>query len=94
MTEHLLLNYTEFDSVTSYLESYSITGDCLTSLSVSSDVFIAKDDPVIPSHDWENLYASQYLNIHHTEFGGHCGYLNGIFNDNWIDAQIIKRIKT
>ena len=48
MTEHLLLKYTEFDSVISYLESYSITGDSLTSLSVISDVFISEDDPVIP----------------------------------------------
>lgn len=94
MTEHLLLKYTEFDSVKNYLEGYSITGDSLTSLSVTSDVFIAEDDPVIPSHDWKNLYASQYLKIHHTQFGGHCGYLNGIFNNNWIDEQIIKRIQT
>ena len=93
MTEHLLLKYTEFDSVKNYLEGYSITGDRLKSLSVKSDVYIAEDDPVIPSHDWENLHASEYLNIHHTRFGGHCGYLNGMFNTNWIDEQIIKTLQ-
>jgi len=93
MTEHLLLKYTEFDSVKNYLEGYSITGDRLKSLSVKSDVYIAEDDPVIPSHDWENLHASEYLNIRHTQFGGHCGYLNGIFNSSWVDEQIIKTIR-
>ena len=92
MTEHLLLKYTEFDSVKSYLEGYSITGDRLMNLSVNSDVYIARDDPVIPSHDYENLYASEHLNIHHTQFGGHCGYLNGLFNTSWIDKQIIKTL--
>ena len=29
MTEHLLLQYTEFDSVEKYLKNYSITGECL-----------------------------------------------------------------
>jgi len=93
MTEHLLLKYTEFDSVKNYLEGYSITGDRLKSLSVKSDVYIAEDDPVIPSNDWENLHASEYLKIHHTRFGGHCGYLNGMFNTNWIDEQIIKSLQ-
>ncbi|QMU61557.1 MAG: alpha/beta fold hydrolase [Gammaproteobacteria bacterium] len=94
MTEHLLLKYTEFNSVKSYLEGYSITGDYLNSLSVDSDVYIAEDDPVIPSNDWENLHASEYLNIHRTQFGGHCGYLNGLFNMNWIDEQVIKNLQT
>lgn len=93
MTEHLLLNYTEFDTVKNYLEGYSITGDCLQSLSIQSDVFIAKDDPVIPSQDWQNLYASEQLNIRLTRFGGHCGYLNGLFNSSWIDKQIIKSLQ-
>lgn len=94
MTEHLLLQYTEFNSVKNYLESYSITGDSLQSLSITSDVFIAKDDPVIPFHDWEELYVSEYLNILHTRFGGHCGYLKGLFNTSWIDEQIIKSLRT
>ncbi|MFK7816527.1 MAG: YheT family hydrolase [Gammaproteobacteria bacterium] len=94
MTEHLLLNYTEFDTVKNYLEGYSITGNCLQSLSIKSDVFIAKDDPVIPFHDWKNLYASEQLNIRQTRFGGHCGYLNGLFNTSWIDKQIIKSLQT
>jgi predicted alpha/beta-fold hydrolase len=94
MTEHLLLQHTEFGSVQEYLQGYSITGDRLKSLSVESHVFIAEDDPVIPSHDEKNLYASGHLNIHHTRFGGHCGYLKGMWNTNWIDKQIIKNLQT
>ncbi len=94
MTEHLLLKYTEFNSVKDYLEQYSITGECLQSLSVKSDVFIAMDDPVIPFQDWKMLHPSEYLKTQHTRFGGHCGYLKGMFNTNWIDEQIIKSLRT
>ena len=93
MTEHLLLQYTEFDSVNSYLQGYSITGDRLKSLSINSDVYIAEDDPVIPHFDHENLYSSKYLNIHLTNFGGHCGYLNSMFSNNWIDEEITKKLQ-
>ena len=93
MTDHLLLKYTEFDSVENYLYGYSITGERLKTLSVNSDVYIALDDPVIPADDYYNLYASDQLNIHLTEFGGHCGYLNSLFNTNWIDNQIIKSLQ-
>lgn len=94
MTEHLLLQHTEFDSVQEYLQGYSITGDCLKTLSVESHAYIAEDDPVIPSHDVKSLYMSDYLNIHHTQFGGHCGYLKGLWNTNWMDEQIIKILQT
>ncbi len=93
MTEHLLLQYTKFDSVAHYLHGYSITGERLKTLSIHSDVYIAEDDPVIPFHDHENLYASEFLNIHLTQFGGHCGYLDGLFDMNWIDKQIIKNLQ-
>ncbi len=93
MTEHLLLQYTEFDSVEKYLRGYSITGDRLASLNIKSDVYIVKDDPVIPPHDHQDLYASKYLNVHLTQYGGHCGYLNGLFNTNWIDEQIIQNLQ-
>jgi len=93
MTEHLLLQYTEFDSVKNYLQSYSITGDCLKTLTIDSDVYIAEDDPIIPAKDQKHLQASKFLHTHATNFGGHCGYLNGFFNTSWIEEQIIKTLK-
>lgn len=93
MTEHLLLQYTEFDSVEKYLKGYSITENRLATLNTESHVYIAKDDPVIPYHDHTNLYSSEYLKLHLTQFGGHCGYLNGMFKMNWIDQQIIQHLR-
>lgn len=92
MTENLLLRHTEFNSLQEYLAGYSVTGDRLKTLTVNSDVFVAEDDPVIPAKDHENLYPSEYLNIHLTQYGGHCGYMNGLFNLNWIDNKIINQL--
>ena len=66
--------------------------NALHSLTIDSHVYIAKDDPVIPSHDHTNLYPSNYLSIYLTEYGGHCGYLEGLFNMTWIDKQVIKQL--
>ena len=92
MTEHLLLQYTDFDSVQSYLNGYSITGDRLKSLMIPSEIYVSKDDPVIPFTDYEELYPNENLNIHITENGGHCGYLKGLFELNWIDEQIMQHL--
>ncbi len=89
MTEHLLLQYTEFNCLKDYLHGYSIIGDRLSSLKVQSDVYIAKDDPVIPYQDYKKLHASKQLDIHINENGGHCGFLNSLFNINWVDENII-----
>lgn len=92
MTEHLLLQYTEFDSLQNYLNGYAITGNRLQSLTIPSEVFIAEDDPVIPASDRDKLCPSDNLNVRLTKFGGHCGYLHGLFNMNWVDEQIIQQL--
>lgn len=92
MTEHLLLQHTEYSSLQEYLAGYSITGERLKTLAVTSEVFIAKDDPVIPANDHKNLYKSNKLNINLTQYGGHCGYMNGFFNMNWIDNKITNQL--
>ena len=94
MTKHLLLQYTNFDSVQSYLNGYSITGGRLKSLMIPSEIYVSKDDPVIPFTDYQELYPSENLNIHLTRNGGHCGYLKGLFELNWIDEQIIQQLNT
>lgn len=92
MTEHLLLKYTEFNCLRNYLNGYGITGEKLKLLDIETEVFIAEDDPIIPASDREKLLKSQHLNINVTNFGGHCGFLTGLFNTNWIDIQIIKSL--
>ncbi len=93
MTQHLLLKYTEFNSVEKYLKGYSITEDRLATLNTESHVYIAEDDPVIPARDRDSLYPSKNLNIHLTQFGGHCGYLQGLFSVSWIDQQILNHLR-
>ncbi len=92
MTEHLLLQYTEFDCLQDYLKGYSIIEKRLKNLSIPSDVFIADDDPVIPSTDKDKLYPSKYLTIHQSEFGGHCAYLNDLFKPSWTDEVIYQQL--
>lgn len=84
-TEVLATRYAGFENLNSYLNGYSIAGERLTTLHAPADVVFAKDDPIIPWQDQSKLARSKYLNIHITEHGGHCGFLEPGLTSPWID---------
>ena len=84
-TKDLAMRYAGFDSLESYLNGYSIAGERLSTLHASAEVVLAKDDPIIPWDDENKLARGEYLNIHITEHGGHCGFLEPGLTSPWID---------
>lgn len=88
MTEHLILKFSEYDDLTSYLRGYSIVGDALRELAVPSRIYTALDDPIIPSADLARLAPSPALTIAVTAHGGHCGFLEGLRGETWVDRRI------
>ena len=84
-TKNLAMRYAGFDSLESYLNGYSIAGDRLTTLHAPAEVILAKDDPIIPWQDQSKLAPSKHLNIHISEHGGHCGFLEPGLTSPWID---------
>lgn len=88
MTEHLILKYSEYPDLQTYLRGYAIVGDVLRDLRVPSRIITALDDPIIPASDLSRLAPSPNLRIAVTQYGGHCGYLEGLFGESWADRQI------
>jgi len=84
-TKNLATRYAGFNSLESYLNGYSIAGERLTTLHAPAEIVLAKDDPIIPWQDMSNLARSKHLNIHITEHGGHCGFLEPGLTSPWID---------
>lgn len=87
-TEFFVEHYTEFDSLDQYLSGYAITGSTLESLSVSSRIILASDDPVIPVSDMEFLSRTESLEITLVDHGGHCGFVDEPFGPTWVDREI------
>jgi predicted alpha/beta-fold hydrolase len=91
MTEGLVHQFTDFESLDAYLDGYAITGQRLASLRFPAAILLAEDDPMIPAADLARLARSPRLTIVRTRHGGHCGFveqLNGpSFADRFVVAQ-------
>lgn len=84
-TENLATRHAGFESLQSYLEGYSISGKRLSTLQTSTNIVIAKDDPIIPWRDADKLAENKFKNVLISEHGGHCGFLEPDLSSAWID---------
>jgi len=89
MTDYIVLNYTEFPDLRTYLRGYALTGDRLTGLRVPSTILLAEDDPVIPVEGLERVARSDCLRIETTQHGGHCGFIEDYRLTGWLDRYIL-----
>lgn len=88
LTEHLVLRYTEFPDLASYLNGYAIVGPALATLRVPCRIITALDDPIIPAKDLGRLAPSAWLALTTTRRGGHCGFLESVRGETWADRRI------
>jgi predicted alpha/beta-fold hydrolase len=92
MTERMVLKYTDFPDLASYLQGYAITGSVLEGLEVPTHIVTSRDDPMILSHDLERLARSQALRLTVTANGGHCGFMDALGGPSWIDRLIVDEL--
>jgi predicted alpha/beta-fold hydrolase len=88
LTERLVLKYTNFTDLQSYLEGYAIVGEALSDLKVPCRIITATDDPIIPVRDLKRLAASENLEVTVSPHGGHCGFLESMSGESWADREV------
>ena len=88
MTEHLVIRYTEYPDLRSYLDGYAVVGNVLAGLTVPCHVLLAADDPIIPVDDVDRLARPPALDVRVMEQGGHCGFLESVGGESWADREI------
>lgn len=88
MTDTLAREYTEFATLQSYLDGYSIVGDALAGIAAPTLLVCAEDDPVIPVRDLPRLASPAVLQVVATTHGGHCGFLPSPRGESLIDEQM------
>jgi predicted alpha/beta-fold hydrolase len=94
MTERMVLKYTDFPDLATYLRGYAITGNVLESLEAPAHLLTSKDDPMILAHDLEAVARPRSLEITITSRGGHCGYMDAVRGPSWIDRRIADELAT
>jgi predicted alpha/beta-fold hydrolase len=90
MTERMVLKYTEFPDLASYLRGYAITGDTLARLQVPARIITSHDDPMILTRDLARIARPAALELTVTTHGGHCGYMDALRGPSWIDRVIVR----
>ena len=88
MTERMVLKYTDFPDLATYLGGYAITGNVLETLEAPAHLLTSNDDPMILTHDLEGVARPRSLEITVTSRGGHCGYMDAVSGPSWVDRRI------
>ena len=89
MTEAFVEEHAGYPDMQTYLKDYAITDDVMANLQIPSHIIVAADDPVIPVGDLRRLARSPALDITLTAHGGHCGFVEDLTLNNWVDRQIV-----
>jgi predicted alpha/beta-fold hydrolase len=89
MTERMVLKYTDYPDLATYLSGYAITGGMLETLEAPTQVITSADDPMILAHDLARVARPAALELTVTPQGGHCGYMDALTGPSWIDRKIV-----
>jgi hypothetical protein len=92
MTDELVRNFTDFPTMKDYLAGYAITGNRLAPLEARATIITALDDPIIPAGDLERLARLPHLEIITTPQGGHCGFVEDLGPNPWIDQMVLRQL--
>ena len=88
MTEKMVLKYTDYPDLATYLRGYAITGRMLETLEAPAHLVTSEDDPMILARDLERVARPASLEVTVTARGGHCGYMEALSGPSWIDRRI------
>jgi predicted alpha/beta-fold hydrolase len=90
-TRYFAEHHTGFDSVESYLASYTFTPEQLMASPSPLAIITAQDDDVIPFEDFKGLAprggVAAYLPTAH---GGHCGFIENLKMGSWAEARVLE----
>lgn len=93
MHRHFVPNYTGFTDPDTYFDAYSITGDRLQHLGAPAHIITSADDPVVQARDLDLIHMPHNLTIEVTRFGGHCGFIENLKMDSWLDRRIVQLLE-
>ncbi len=91
VTEYLLKQFSDFKSAEEYFNEYALLNDALRELPVETTIITASDDPIIPVEDFYQLELNELTRLSIQAFGGHNGFIGGIFLKSWYDDVLADR---
>ncbi|MDJ0782195.1 MAG: alpha/beta fold hydrolase [Desulfosarcinaceae bacterium] len=93
MTAALLPRYSPYQNVSTYFNAYALTHDALADLAIPTSIVTAADDPIIPVEDFYRLKLNPQTECIVLKYGGHNGFLKGVFQGCWYEATMVERFE-
>ncbi len=75
LTETMILDYSEYNSVKDYFQTYTLPDTFFDSIKVPVLILTSEDDPVIPVSDFYKIKRRPYVEVVIESKGGHCGFI-------------------
>jgi predicted alpha/beta-fold hydrolase len=91
-TGYFATRYYEFDSLEQYFDGYSIAGDRLKDVKISTTIMTSEDDMVVPVSDFRELPDNDNIELLVSRYGGHCAFLRNWKMESWADTVIVERV--
>jgi predicted alpha/beta-fold hydrolase len=85
LTDALLKKYSSYKDTQEYFMGYTLTGESIKALSIPTTIIASRDDPAIPSDDFSGLVLGASTRLFMHDFGGHNGFLEGVFKPTWYE---------
>ncbi len=93
ITERFVADFTEFESMQSYLDQYTITPAMLMGSPTPTAVITSRDDSVIPFSYFDGLKAGGPVRAFlATDYGGHCGFIQDWALRSWAEARVLELV--
>ncbi|HOJ13055.1 MAG TPA: alpha/beta fold hydrolase [Deltaproteobacteria bacterium] len=90
MTEALFSSLKAEYDTEGYFRSYAIHPETLEDVTVPTTIVTAQDDPAIPVEDFSRLRLSPAVSLVIHDFGGHNGFLEGLFGPTWCEREALR----
>lgn len=92
LTDWLVRQHSEFDTIDDYLQGYAISGDRLAGLEVPATILTAADDPIIPVADFHDMALPDLAELVITRQGGHCGFIENLKFESWAERFLRRKL--
>lgn len=94
LTDSLLKKYSSYKDTQEYFRGYSLTGESVRAIETPTTIIASRDDPAIPSRDFSELVLGPSTRLVMHDFGGHNGFLEGVFDAAWYERFALNTFST
>ena len=93
LTDALFEKYNIGFDTESYFREYGIHTETLAEVTTPTTIVTSWDDPAIPADDFPGLRMSPSTRLIMHEYGGHNGFLEGVFAATWYEKKALEIFK-